>query len=228
MLLTKWTIRLALACYVAYLATASSARARSWHKPRRAVWTLGCAFFVVHVACAFHFFHHWSHTAAWQSTAERTHDFLGVAFGDGIYFSYLFGVLWLVDVAWLWLSPRARRPQLAGSLANPVPGSATCVPQRPGSLNGTPRWRLLVHLFLFFVAVNGAIVFEAGPTRWAGIAVLVALGCLVVRRTAALRMGGETSAARETVHNPAAAAFSPQPKAQARWTADSPSPAAPG
>jgi hypothetical protein len=203
LLLTKWTIRLALACYVAYLATAMSTRACSWNKTRRAVWTLGCVLFLVHVACAFHFHHQWSHDRAWQTTAERTRDLLGLAVGDGIYFSYLFGVLWLVDVVWVWLSPRAstriNRPP-AGSPANPVPRSASCVPEQPTSSMVTWRWRLLVHIFLFFIAVNGAIIFEAGPTRWAGLAALVALGCLVVRRAGIWRRHAETSVARESIH----------------------------
>src|SRR5438874_5752919 len=101
MLLTKWTIRLALVCYVAYLVGGLSRLNCRLPHMARAVWTLGCLLFLVHVACAFHFYHPRSHAIAWRFTAERTKQLVGVEFGDGIYFSYLFLVLWVVDVVWL-------------------------------------------------------------------------------------------------------------------------------
>jgi hypothetical protein len=186
-LLTKWTIRLALACYVAYLAgwllvdSKRPAHRARWPRTARAIWTLGCVLFVVHVACAFHFYHHWSHTAAWQTTAQETEQLLGVAFGDGIYFSYLFLVLWVLDVAWLWLRPE-RNEVANGTPREPPTGDATAVPQPCVSLLQTPLWRVLVHIFLFFIAVNGAVVFEHGPTRWAGLAACLTAGYLAMRR----------------------------------------------
>ncbi|HEX5103226.1 MAG TPA: hypothetical protein VFV87_05415 [Pirellulaceae bacterium] len=153
-LLTSWTIRLALALYVAWLAGWLVASGPRWAAASRWIWTLACGLFLVHVACAFHFYHHWSHAAAWQDTADETQALLGVAFGDGIYFSYAFMVLWVLDVAWLWL-------------VSPV---------------WTPWPRLLVHAFLLFIAFNGAIVFEAGPTRWFGLAACAVLAGLAVRR----------------------------------------------
>src|SRR5438270_10441787 len=107
-LLTKWTVRLALICYVVYLAGGLSHLNCHWPRAARAVWTLGCFLFTVHVACAFHFYHQWSHAVVWRFTAERTKQLLGFEFGDGIYFSYVFLVLWIVDVLWLWVSPRLR------------------------------------------------------------------------------------------------------------------------
>jgi hypothetical protein len=79
-LLTKWTIRLALACYVMYLAGWLAVRSPHWPHAARWVWTAGCGLFVVHVACAFHFYHDWSYTAG------QAHQLLGMAFGNGIYF----------------------------------------------------------------------------------------------------------------------------------------------
>jgi hypothetical protein len=154
-LLTKWTIRLALMCFVAYVAgwVAGPANVRSrWQTVARWLWTVGCGLFLVHVACAFHFYHGWSHTVAWETTASETDAQLGFRFGDGIYFSYVFGVLWVLDVmaAWFW-------------------------PAAPLALRG------LVHTYLFFIAFNGAIVFEAGPTRWAGIAACLLLAGLIMR-----------------------------------------------
>ena len=153
-LLTQWTIRLALALYVAWLAGWLCARGPRWAVASRWVWTAGCALFLVHVACAFHFYHGWSHAAAWEDTARQTQELLGVALGDGIYFSYVFLVLWVADVVWTW------------SVADPLK---------------TPWPRVLVHLFLFFIALNGAIVFEAGPTRPVGVVACLALSVLAVR-----------------------------------------------
>lgn len=153
-LLTAWTIRLALALYVAWLAGWFVTRGPRWAAVARWLWTVACILFVVHVACAFHFSHHWSHAAAWEDTAQKTQTLLGVAFGDGIYFSYAFLALWVLDVIWMW------------SVADPLK---------------TPWPRVLVHLFLFFIAFNGAIVFEAGPTRWAGVAACLGLAVLATR-----------------------------------------------
>lgn len=66
----------------------------------RVVWTAGCAIFLVHVAFAFQFYHHWSHAEAYAATARQS----GV--GWGLYFNYAFAILWVADVVW-WSRPRA-------------------------------------------------------------------------------------------------------------------------
>jgi len=159
--LTRWTIRLALTCYVAYLAGWLVWPTRGklfapWPLIARWIWTIGCLLFVVHVACAFHFYHNWSHAAAFEKTAAETEQLLGVRFGEGIYFSYLFTLLWVADVAWSWLRPSSMAPN-------------------------TNRLQITLHAYLFFIAFNGAIVFESGPTRWAGIAACLFLASLVAR-----------------------------------------------
>jgi hypothetical protein len=162
-LLTQWTIRLALACYVLYLAGWLVNRGRAstrWRAIARWLWTIGCGLFVVHVACAFHFTHGWSHAAAFESTADETEAFLGVRFGEGIYFSYLFLALWVLDV-------------VAGWLLHAVAGES---PRPP-----VGAWRGAVLAYLSFIAFNGAIVFEDGPTRWAGLAACVLLAGLAGR-----------------------------------------------
>jgi len=163
--LTRWTIRLALACYVACLAgwlvvPPRGDRASTWLSIARWLWTAGCGLFVVHVACAFHFYHDWSHAAAFEKTAAETEQLLGFRFGEGIYFSYLFLVLWMFDVValWTWWRPAGDSP-------------------RP--LVGALQWAL--HAYLFFIAFNGAIVFDAGPMRWAGIVACLLLGGLAMR-----------------------------------------------
>jgi len=163
--LTLWTIRLALACYVAWLAgwlvvATHRNTLLSWPYMARWLWTVGCGLFVAHVACAFHIYHDWNHAAAFEKTATETEQLLGVRFGEGIYFSYLFLVLWVFDVLamWTWWHP-------AGDLRRPMVGAV--------------QWAL--HAYLFFIAFNGAIVFEAGPTRWAGVAACLLLVGLAMR-----------------------------------------------
>ena len=156
-LLTRWTIRLALACYVYCLASFLLGKGQSDPKRGnivRIVWTLGCGLFVAHVIAAFGFYHHFSHQAAYDDTAQQTQEILGFAFGGGIYFSYLFLGLWVADAAWRWLSPASR----------------------PAWLD----WPL--HFYMFFIAFNGAIVFEGGVSCVAGIAACVLLAGIVVVR----------------------------------------------
>jgi hypothetical protein len=172
-LLTSWTIRLALLGYALYITLLLTRTGRTQPHLGRAIWTAACILFLVHVACAFHFYHHWSHSAAWQKTADETEQLLGVPFGDGIYFSYAFLILWVLDVLWLWTpgSPSFR----SAPAATPVPAI-----HRASAM--TPRWRLAVHGFLLFIALNGAIVFESGVTRLVGIPVALALAGLAVRQ----------------------------------------------
>ena len=180
-LLTSWTIRAALLCYALYIALALATNQRN---VSRAVYTVGCGLFVAHVACAFHFYHHWSHQAAWQKTAEETQQLLGVPFGDGIYFSYSFLVLWVCDVVWLWTrgSQTKDSDSRIGSPHLWSARSATPVPQLACRSGMTSRWRLALHGFLLFIAVNGAIIFEAGVTRAVGVPVVLALASLAAWR----------------------------------------------
>jgi hypothetical protein len=166
-LLTVWTIRLALACYVAHLAgwlvfRTGNSTAATWPAIARWIWTLGCGLFVIHVACAFHFYHDWSHAAAFEKTAHETEELLGFRFGEGIYFSYLFLAIWVLDVVWQW-QPHFRAGAASGPWASP--------------------WRCVLHGYLLFITFNGAIVFESGPIRWAGIAACLVLAAAAMRGT---------------------------------------------
>jgi hypothetical protein len=62
-------------------------------------WTLAWSAYLVHLAMAFHHYHHWSHADA----VEHTRAVSGV--GEGIYVSHLFTLLWTLDVACWWLLP---------------------------------------------------------------------------------------------------------------------------
>lgn len=180
-LLTQWTIRLALALYVAWLAGWLLALGPRWPAMARWIWTAACGLFLVHVACAFQFYHDWSHASAWRDTAEQTQALMGMAFGDGIYFSYVFLVLWILDVGWMWLTP---------------------APLKTQCLRKTPWPRVLVHCFLLFIAFNGAIVFEGGPTRWFGLAACIGLAGLAGRRAYHSWQASETTPRAEATLTP--------------------------
>src|SRR5262249_45029697 len=103
--LTRNTIRLALAWYFAALFLMMRLDRDGWRtetaagRVARWCWTWGIVCFLVHVGMAFQYYHHWSHADAF----ERTRRISGL--GEGIYFSYLFGLLWAADAAWWWIAP---------------------------------------------------------------------------------------------------------------------------
>src|SRR5580698_4426003 len=101
--LIRWTARLAVACYAARLiCDAGDSLRDSTQRAARWCWTIGCAWFVVHVAVAFHFQHHWDHAAAFASTARRTAEMTGWNSGTGLYVNEAFLCLWLVDTVFWW------------------------------------------------------------------------------------------------------------------------------
>jgi hypothetical protein len=99
-LLIRATVDLALAYYAVAVGLMTGATRDDWRSrtPRgrlmRSCWNLGWAAYVIHVAVAFHFMHHWSHFAAYGHV-ERVS-----GFGPGIFVSYFFTLLWTVDVSW--------------------------------------------------------------------------------------------------------------------------------
>src|SRR5262245_62892766 len=145
---TRWSIRVALTLYV--LALIERSRSASGTYLARLAWTLGFLALLVHLFCAFHFYHHWSHEAAYQATARQTSEVIGLDWGGGIYANYAFAVIWAADVAWWWARPAtyAKRPRIV-------------------------EWT--VQGFLFFIAFNATVVFGAGPIRWFGLAATLAL-----------------------------------------------------
>jgi hypothetical protein len=166
--LTRNTVRLALLYYAAALTVLLSLTPADWasSSPRvrlaRCCWTLAWAAFVLHVAMALHHFDHWSHAAAVERTRRRT------GFGEGVYVSHLFTLLWTADVAYWWLRPTAyaaRRPALDRAL----------------------------HGFMLFMVFNGTVVFEQGPIRWAGVALCLYLAALWLWRRRAARSAAQAA-----------------------------------
>lgn len=149
--LTIWTIRLSLALYAATGWRLVTARRLAPPGPWRWIWAASCLLFLTHVACAFHYFHDWSHAAAVRHTAAETLRLVGVEFGLGLYFNHLFAAIWLTDAIW-WLAAPAAYAARGRRLA------------------------LAVHAYMLFIVFNGAVVFEDGPLRWAAIGAC----CLVI------------------------------------------------
>ncbi|MBX9599622.1 MAG: hypothetical protein K2X35_01415 [Bryobacteraceae bacterium] len=122
-------------------------------RPFRALWTVAFALYLAHVAAAFHYRHNWSHFAALADTARQTRELTGFDYGGGLWWNYGVTALWAFDVALLWTA--GRRPR---------------------------RWARAFLLFWLFMAVNGAVVFAAGPIRWLGAAALLIIAALYLRK----------------------------------------------
>jgi hypothetical protein len=154
-LLIAWSARVVVTFYLLRLAAdvliIDPVRCDRW---ARWAWTLGCAVYLVHVAFAFQFLHHWSHTAAVEHAARRTLDVVGFEFGAGLYVNYAFTLLWVADVAWWW-----RRSSSRQAIA--------------------PAYYWTIQAIFAFMMFNATVVF--GPAFWKWVAVL-ALGALVALR----------------------------------------------
>lgn len=115
-------------------------------RQRRLVWTAACGCFLAHVVFAFAAFYGWSHAVAQTETARQTADFTGMAWEGGIYVNYAMAIFWCAEVAWSWVAPLSHARG--------------------------PRWLAIGwHSFLFFMVVNGAVIFNRSPTRYLGVAV---------------------------------------------------------
>lgn len=158
-LLTRWTIRLALAAYVGRLIVELTLPADRPDRDciARRFWTIGCALLWIHVACAYQFYHHWSHASAHEQTERETTAVTGLHWGCGIWINYFVMLLWAGDTARWWVTPKVHR-------------------DRPAWLEG------LWQFFFAFITFNATVVFKTGTTRWVGAAVTAALAVLCVRR----------------------------------------------
>ena len=151
-LLTRWTVRLAVALYALALVARWHAHGRRpWLSRARLAWSVGCVLFLAHVACAFAFFHGWSHAAAYQETARRTGEQFGIFWGGGLFLNYAFALVWPADVLCWWCQGLEGYERRAAGL----------------------EW--VVQGFLAFMSFNATVVFAAGPVRLAGVG-----GCLVL------------------------------------------------
>jgi hypothetical protein len=151
-LITLWSIRVACVLYFISIAAWITRKTESM----RMVWTIAFIFYLVHVAAAFHSYHHWSHDAAYEETARQTAELFGMRWGGGLYFNYLFTVVWAGDVLWIWLDPAGHRRR--------------------------PRWiSAAIQTFLAFMFFNATVVFAEGWVRWLAVILTAGLGLLWLR-----------------------------------------------
>jgi len=84
-LLTSVTVWVAIAGYALGTFVFAWSRKRDrWDAWARLAWTLGCIGMLAHTACAFQFYHGWSHAAAYQDTARQTAEMFGLDWGGGL------------------------------------------------------------------------------------------------------------------------------------------------
>jgi len=150
--LIRWTARVALLLYVlAWIVPGPVHGRRPGLNWSRDAWSAGCCVYLLHVACAFQFVHHWSHAEAYAATARQTALMIGLHWGGGLYANYAFTLLWLGDVCWWWFAPERYEA-------------------RPRFI----EWS--VQAFLAFMWFNATVVFGHGIARWLGLAACIILG----------------------------------------------------
>jgi hypothetical protein len=150
-----WTARLAVAAFLArLLIDVSQADRQRSGRTARIIWTTGGVTFLLHVVAAFHFTHGWSHHAAYEHTAQQTLAVTGFNWGGGLWFNYVFTLLWITDVAGWWIIG----PEF---------------PRRH------PRWSSTVRWTFAFMMVNATVVF--GPPYWKWLAGAFAATWLLLR-----------------------------------------------
>lgn len=148
--LTRFAVWMSIAAYTIGCVVLAQRRA-DVDRWARLAWTIGCAAMLAHFVFAFHFYHGWSHTAAYVDTARQTAEVIGSNWGGGLFINYAVAMLWIVDVTWWWL---------AGLNA-----------YRRRSSWITLGW----HSFLIFIIFNATVVFKDGLTRWIGLLVSLTL-----------------------------------------------------
>ena len=171
---TVWVSIVGYAVGSVFFALSSSARrsehleSTQWDSAARIVWSVACASLIAHLISAFHFYHGWSHQAAYADTARQTQELFGLNWGGGLFINYALLLAWIVDIAWWWqsgLDSYCKRP-----------------------------WPLVIawHGFLIFIIFNATVVFGGGMVRWLGLAIclLLALTWLYIVRTFRLGSGG--------------------------------------
>ncbi len=156
-LVTRWTVRLAVACYLGRVAIDLGLlcdwASQSPGKIARWLWTVGCLFYVAHVICAFAFFHEWSHNFAYAHTAAQTEALTGFRWGGGLYLNYAFTLFWLADTIGWWARDVNSHYRIRGYF-----------------------WS--VHAVFAFMVFNATVVF--GPPVWRWVAPIVGAALAIV------------------------------------------------
>ena len=153
-----WTIRISIILFFGTLIVwVFQRRSGRFDGTLRTLWTAGFVLFVAHVLTAFHFHHDWNHAAAIAETARQTRELIGLEFGAGLYFNYLFLLVWALDIVWIWFV------------------NVEIVKRY--------RWLRIAWLaYLIFIAFNGVAVFKSGGMRAGGIAALTLISLGIIMR----------------------------------------------
>ena len=144
-LLTRFSIWVTLAGYFIGAALLALSRKKPNLEPKaRLAWTIGCLSLLIHVVCAYQFYHHWSHDSVYRETSRQTAEVIGLEWGGGVYFNYALIVCWVLDVAWWQRGPEGYR-------------------RRSALLN------VMWQAFLMFMIFNATVVFKTGALRFIGL-----------------------------------------------------------
>jgi hypothetical protein len=147
------TVRLSLLYYAAAAALMLRLRRHDWAALTAPAWLARCCWTLALLAYLVHVgtAFHFAHGWSHAHAVEETRRRSGV--GEGIYVSHFFTLAWTADVLSWWLTPRWYASR-------------------------SPWWGRALHGFMLFVIFNGTVVFEEGPTRWAGVALVAGLAGL--------------------------------------------------
>jgi len=115
-------------------------------------WVSACGLVIAasHIVIALAINNDWNHAIAWRVTEERTRQMFGFGWGGLVAGNYAFLGWWAIDL-WRW-----RR--------NPARYAAT-----------PPLILWASRAFVLGIIVPAAIVFAAGPRRWLGVLLVVAM-----------------------------------------------------
>jgi hypothetical protein len=152
--LTRSTIWISIVAYtIGSIVFATARRQPDGDRYVRLAWTTGCAALVLHIICAYNFYHAWSQQSAYLETARQTAAVIAINWGGGLFINYAVASLWTADVVWWWFA------------------GVSAYRRRPWILT------LIWHSFLIFIIFNATVVFKNGLTRWIGLLVSLTL-CL--------------------------------------------------
>ena len=173
-LLTRSTVWISIAFYtIGCVIFALGTKRPNLDNWSRLAFTAAVTALIAHYVSAFHFFHGWSHRAAYVETARQTAEVFRVNWGGGIFINYALLMLWIADVGWWWLA----------------------------GLDSYRRrsWLLLLgwHGFLIFIIFNATVVFKDGIQRWIGLLIcsLLCVSWIVLIRQRSYSVSGRVGIA---------------------------------
>jgi hypothetical protein len=114
----------------------------------RGAWVAGALLMLIHSAAAFVTFYGGSHEIAQLATMQQTRALTGIEFAGGIFVNYVFLAVWIGDAAWWTFAPGSYAAR-ARAVSYGIRG------------------------FIFFIIVNGAVVFADGWARVLGVSAVV-------------------------------------------------------